>query len=132
VGEARAERLYPGRTLRAAGIVIAGSSDHPIGPLSPHLGIAAAIDRKAANGRVLNAAEALTTAEALAAYTEGGAFAMGHEQRRGRIAVGQYADIAVLDRDILTLPPEAIEPTRARLTLVGGETVFSEGTLPAK
>ena len=36
------------RTLRDAGIVVAGSSDHPIGPLSPHLGIAAAIDRKAA------------------------------------------------------------------------------------
>jgi predicted amidohydrolase YtcJ len=132
VGEARAERLYPGRTLRDAGIVVAGSSDHPIGPLSPHLGIAAAIDRKAANGRVLNAGESLTAAEALAAYTEGGAFAMGHEQRRGRIAVGQYADLAVLDRDILELPPEAIEPTRARLTVVGGETVFSDGTLAVK
>ena len=95
-------------------------------------GGAAAIDRKAANGRVLNAGESLTAAEALAAYTEGGAFAMGHEQRRGRIAVGQYADLAVLDRDVLALPPEAIEATRARLTLIGGETVFSDGTLAVK
>lgn len=132
VGEARAERLYPGRTLRDAGIAVAGSSDHPIGPLSPYLGIAAAMDRKASNGLVLNAGEALTATEALAAYTEGGAFAMGHEQSRGRIAVGQYADLAVLDRDILELPPEAIEQTRARLTLIGGETVFSDGTLTAK
>lgn len=132
VGEARAERLYPGRTLRDAAIVVAGSSDHPIGPLSPYLGIAAAMDRKASNGLVLNARESLTATEALAAYTEGGAFAMGHEQRRGRIAVGQYADLAVLDRDILELPPEAIEQARARLTLIGGETVFSDGTLTAK
>lgn len=87
------------------------------------------MDRKASNGLVLNAGEALTATEALAAYTEGGAFAMGHEQRRGRIAVGQHADLAVLDRDILELPPEAIEQTRARLTLIGGETVFSDGTL---
>lgn len=131
VGEPRAARLYPGRTLRDAGIVVAGSSDHPIGPLSPYLGIAAAIDRAAAGGLVLNAAEALTAAEALAAYTEGGAFAMGHERRRGRIAVGQYADLAVLDRDILDLPPRDIEPTRARVTLVGGEVAFSDGGLVA-
>lgn len=132
VGAARAERLYPGRTLLDTGIVVAGSSDHPIGPLSPYLGIAAAIDRKAANGLVLNATEALTAAEALAAYTEGGAWAMGHEAHRGRIKVGQYADLAVLDRDILELPPDGIEAARARLTLVGGEVVYSDGALAAK
>jgi predicted amidohydrolase YtcJ len=57
---------------------------------------------------------------------------MGHEQRRGRIAVGQFADLAVLDRDILGLAPEEIEVTRARLTFVGGEVVFSDGTLTVK
>jgi predicted amidohydrolase YtcJ len=57
---------------------------------------------------------------------------MGHEQRRGRIAVGQFADLAVLDRDILGLAPEEIETTRARLTFVGGEVVFSDGTLTVK
>lgn len=129
VGAARSQRLYPGRSLRDAGIVVAGSSDHPIGSLSPYLGIATAIDRMAANGLVLNAGEALMVEEALAAYTEGGAFAMGHERHRGRIAVGQYADLAVLDRDILTLPPPEIEGARARLTVVGGETLFSDGTL---
>jgi predicted amidohydrolase YtcJ len=132
VGGERAQRLYPGRTLLDAGITIAGSSDHPIGPLSPYLGIAAAIDRKAANGLVLNAGEALSVGEALVAYSEGGAFVMGHEQRRGRIAVGQFADLAVLDRDILGLAPEEIETTRARLTFVGGEVVFSDGTLTVK
>lgn len=132
VGDGRAELLYPGRTLRDAGIVIAGSSDHPIGGLSPYLGIAAAIDRKAANGQVLNAAEALTVHEALATYTAGGAFVMGHEERRGRLAVGQFADIAVLDRDILALPPRDIEATQARLTIVGGDVAFTDGTLTAK
>jgi len=132
VGGARAQQLYPGRTLQDAGIVIAGSSDHPIGPLSPYLGMAAAIDRRAASGLLLNAAEALTVDEALAAYTAGGAFAMGHDGWRGRIAAGQAADLAVLDRDILELPPPAIETTAARLTLIAGDVAFSDGTLAPK
>ena len=92
----------------------------------------ARLDGQRIDGLVLNAGEALSVGEALAAYSEGGAFAMGHEQRRGRIAVGQFADLAVLDRDILGLAPEEIETTRARLTFVDGEVVFSDGTLTAK
>lgn len=129
VGGGRAQRLYPGKTLCKAGVVIAGSSDHPIGALSPYLGIAGAMDRKAENGITLNAGEALSVQEALAAYTEGGAFAMGHERRRGRLAVAQFADLAVLDRDILASPPQAIETAKARLTLVQGELAYSDGAI---
>lgn len=129
IGPSRAQRLYPGKSLRNAGVVVAGSSDHPIGPLSPHLGIAAAVDRTAANGLVLNAGEALTVSDALAAYTEGGPHVMHHEGRRGQLVAGQFADLTVLDRDILTAPTADIAETRARLTIVGGEIAFSDGTL---
>lgn len=129
IGPSRAQRLYPGKSLRNAGVVVAGSSDHPIGPLSPHLGIAAAVDRTAANGLVLNTGEALSVSDALAAYTEGGPYVMRHEGRRGRLAAGQFADVAVLDRDILARPTADIAETRARLTIVGGEIAFSDGTL---
>ena len=129
VGPSRAQRLYPGSSLRKAGIVIAGSSDHPIGPLSPYLGIATAISRATSAGFVLNEAEALSPQEALETYTEGGAFAMGHESSRGRIAVGGLADLAVLDCDILCSAPRAIAGTKARLTFIQGEIVYSDGTL---
>jgi predicted amidohydrolase YtcJ len=114
--------------LREAGIVIAGSSDHPIGPLSPHLGIATAINRATSDGFVLNETEALTPRQALEAYTEGGAYAMGHEGR-GRIAIGALADLAILDRDVLESASGTIADTRARLTLVQGEIAYSDGTL---
>lgn len=129
VGPSRAQRLYPGSSLRKAGIVVAGSSDHPIGPLSPYLGIATAISRATSAGSVLNEAEALSAQEALETYTEGGAFAMGHENRRGRIAVGGLADLAVLDCDILESAPPAIAATKARLTFIEGEIAWSDGTL---
>jgi predicted amidohydrolase YtcJ len=129
VGPARAQQLYPGKSVRTAGIVIAASSDHPIGPLSPYPAIAAAIDRTTSTGLVLNADEGLSAREALAAYTEGGAFAMGHEHRRGRLEAGMLADIAVLDRDILAVEPADIAAARSRLTVVGGEIAHCDGTL---
>jgi len=129
VGEGRAQRLYPGRSVRQAGITIAGSSDHPIGPLSPYPAIAAAANRTTSTGLVLNAAESLSPREALAAYTEGGTLAMGHEERRGRLRAGMLADIAVLDRDILAGDAADIAATRSRLTVVGGNIAHSDGTL---
>jgi predicted amidohydrolase YtcJ len=129
VGPARAQRLYPGRSVYDAGIVIAGSSDHPIGPLSPYQGMAAAVDRTTSTGLVLNAAEALSPGEALDAYTRGGAYAMGHEDRRGRLAIGAWADLAVLDRDLLEAAPGTVAKTRSRLTLVQGKAAHSDRTL---
>ena len=67
--------------------------------------------------------------DALATYTEGGPFVMGHEGRRGSIEVGQFADLAVLDRDVFNIDSNAIAETRSRLTLVGGEIAYSDGTL---
>lgn len=129
VGPARAQRLYPGRSLLDAGIRIAGSSDHPIGPLSPFLAMSTAITRQSASGARFNLAEAVAIDEALAAYTQGSAYAMGHDRFRGQLEVGHAADIAVLDRDILTADPEGMAGTRSRLTLIDGQVAFSDGTL---
>jgi len=129
VGPERAQRLYPGRSVGQAGVTVAGSSDHPIGPLSPYPAIAAAISRTTSTGLLLNAAESLSPRDALAAYAEGGAFAMGHEHRRGRLQAGMLADVAILDRDILASDPVDLAGTRSRMTVVGGEIAYSDGTL---
>ncbi|MFT4118777.1 amidohydrolase [Bradyrhizobium sp.] len=128
IGPDRTSNLYPGRSALQADVSIAGSSDHPIGPLSPFIGIAAAVDRLTSTGLTINASEALTRPEALSLYTRGGAVAMGHETWRGSISAGQAADIAVLDRDIL-LESSDIARTTSRATWVGGKLVHSDGTL---
>jgi predicted amidohydrolase YtcJ len=106
-----------------------GGGGSPIGPLSPYLGIAAAINRATSAGLVLNQAEALSSQEALEAYTCGAAYAMGHEGWRGRLAIGALADLAVLDRDILQCVPKDIADIKSRVTLVQGEIAYSDGTL---
>jgi hypothetical protein len=50
------------------------------------------------------------------------------EDDLGSIEVGQRADLAVLDRDVFSVPDEDLKRTRSVLTLVGGRTVHDAQT----
>lgn len=129
LGPRRANRLYPARSVLAAGATIAGSSDMPIGPLSPFIGMAAATDRRTASGACLGADERLTPLQALSIYATGGATAMGHEVHRGAIREGMAADLVVLDsdQDIFSRDTTVPENLRVRLTMVGGVVAYGGG-----
>ena len=72
--------------------------------------------------------------EALWLYTVGGAYFSGEDALKGRLAPGQYADLAVLDRDPLRVPDDEVAATRAVLTIVGGTVTHAsdpfEGMAP--
>ncbi|HET9943312.1 MAG TPA: amidohydrolase family protein, partial [Terriglobia bacterium] len=51
------------------------------------------------------------------------------EDDLGSIEVGNHADLAVLDRDFLTVPEDEIKRTRSVLTLVGGKVVHNDGVM---
>lgn len=72
--------------------------------------------------------EALTREQALTAYTAGGAYAEGEEHRKGRLAPGFAADLAVLSQDVLTIPPPQLPATTSVLTMVDGEVIFADAT----
>jgi predicted amidohydrolase YtcJ len=63
------------------------------------------------------------------AYTAGAACAEGQEQRKGRIAVGFAADLAMLFQDVLTVPAAQLPATTSLLTLVDGEVIFEDALL---
>ncbi|WP_438030102.1 amidohydrolase [Sorangium sp. So ce233] len=74
--------------------------------------------------------EALTLEEAVMAYTRGAAYAELEEHRKGTLAPGHLADLAVLSQDIFSVdPPEAMVATTSELTIVGGEIVWDSGAL---
>ena len=54
----------------------------------------------------------------------GGAYFSFDEDRRGSLEAGKLADIAVLSKDVTTVPDEEISTVESVLTLVGGEIVF--------
>jgi predicted amidohydrolase YtcJ len=108
------------------GLVVTGSSDSPVEPVSPFRGIWAAMARTDASGFPeggLTPSERLTLEEALRLFTVGPAAAAG-ERWRGRLLPGCLADLAVCDRDILSADPEEIRETRASALFVGGRRVL--------
>jgi predicted amidohydrolase YtcJ len=74
--------------------------------------------------------EAITVEEAILAYTRGSAYAELEEHRKGTLAPGKLADLAVLSQDPFTLPdPGLIAATSSVLTMVDGRVVFDAGVL---
>jgi predicted amidohydrolase YtcJ len=65
--------------------------------------------------------------EALAWMTRRASWFTGDGERKGRIRVGQLADLAILDQDFLSVPEEQIPATQSLLTVVGGKIVHAAG-----
>jgi predicted amidohydrolase YtcJ len=63
-------------------------------------------------------------AEALAAWTFGGAYAEHAEDRKGTLASGMLADIAVLDRDVSAASGSELSDLKVTATIVGGQVVY--------
>jgi predicted amidohydrolase YtcJ len=122
---------YAWRSILTSGAALAFGSDCPVETLDVLQGIYAAVTRRRANDQPRGGwypEQCLTLEEALQAYTLGAAYAAGREHELGSLAPGKLADITLLDRDILSLPPEALLQTSVRATIVGGNIVFdSEG-----
>lgn len=114
----RTDRSFPLRSLVAAGATLALGSDAPVAPLDPWTAMSAATARARQDGRgPWHAEQALTRQEALTASTRG----------RGRLRVGDPADIAVLDGDPLTVSDAEFAAMPVAATLVAGR--FTHGGL---
>lgn len=86
--------LYRLASLRAAGVTLAAGSDAPFGSADPWAALAAAISRRTRDGQIIGADEALTPEQALSLYLA----APDDLTRERRIAVGEAADLCLLDR----------------------------------
>jgi predicted amidohydrolase YtcJ len=118
-------RCYPLRAMLDAGLTVALSSDAPVVENdNPLAGIAAAITRRDREGHVIAPEQALTAAEALDAYTRGGAVAAGVADTLGAIAPGMWADLAVLAGHPLTTPADELSSLSVDMTMLAGRLVY--------
>jgi predicted amidohydrolase YtcJ len=118
VGTERARWVYPFKTLLKSGVVVASGSDCPVEPISPILGVWAAVARKSF------VEESLTVEEALKTYTLNAAYASFSEKETGTIEPGKRADLTMLSEDIFKVPPNKIRDVRVEMTIVGGKVVY--------
>jgi predicted amidohydrolase YtcJ len=61
---------------------------------------------------------------AIKAHTYDAAYAGFEEKNTGSIAAGKLADLVVLSRNLLEIPPKDILNTEVQLTVVGGKVVY--------
>ena len=110
--------LYRLQTLADAGLPLAGGSDAPYGSADPWRAMAAAVSRRTANGAVIGEAEALRPEDALELYL---ADPMDLRRQR-RLAVGEPADLCLLDRP-WAQARERLSSEDVAATLIAGELV---------
>jgi len=111
--------------LARAGAPLAMGSDWPVSSPDPMAALEVAVTRREPGSALppLLPEQSLDLRTALSAYTRGSA-RVNHLDDGGRVAVGALADLVVLDRDVMTVPPDEISGTRVDLTLVDGRPVF--------
>jgi len=123
-GPDRAAGMFAARSFLRLGVPIALSTDCPVTFPDPLPGVYTAVTRQTMDGSIVGPGERLTVAQALQAYTMGGAYASGEESRKGSIEPGKLADLVVLSGHPLAARPEELREMKAVLTVVGGEVVF--------
>lgn len=116
--------LYPFKSLLDSGLTIAGSSDSPIVPNNPLIGIYAAVTRRAETGQPVLRSEAVTVHQALEMYTRNAAYASFEESIKGSLAPGKLADIVMLNGNPLQIPLEGLKDISVEMTLIGGKLVW--------
>ena len=132
IGEARLAGTYAFRSLMATGATVTFGSDWPVAPLDPFIGIYAAVTRRTIDGATPGGwlpDQKISVEQAMIAYTRNNAFAGFMDDRSGVIAPGYYADIALLDANLLTMDPLRIPDVKVLRTFVGGRQ--RAGTEPA-
>jgi len=109
-----------------------GTDAHRVMDFNPFVAIEWLIGGKSIDGRPgRENQQLLTPHEAINLYTQGSAHFLPDSTLRGELAVGKYADLAILDQNLLTIPIHQIHQTQAELTMVGGRVVFASGEFAA-
>ena len=126
LGPTRAHTAYAWHSFLAHGVTLAFGTDYPVESIDPFRGLYAATTRQNEAGtQTFEPQERITIEQAIYAYTQASAFAEFREERLGRLEPGFLADLVVLDRNPLLVPPRELLHTRVLRTVVNGQTVYT-------
>ncbi len=127
LGKDRSATTYAFRTLLNDRATLAFGSDWDVAPLSPILGIAAAVTRRTIDGKQPKGwvpEQKIEPEEALRAYTVSAAYAGFEDKEKGSLEVGKLGDFVVLSENLFFIEPEEIDKIEVDVTVVGGRVVY--------
>jgi len=133
-GPERCLKLKPYKTFLDRGMIWAATSDFWVVPYPSRYGIWAQIAREPLLGvygsHPFGTEESVDVHNALRAYTIWSARQLFLEDKIGSIEVGKYADIAIWDKDMYTIPTPEIKDLKCQMTLLEGKIVFQAEETP--
>lgn len=121
IGPERYARAWAWRRIMAAGGRVTFGSDWPVATLAPAAGLWLAATRVTLPG---GTPQAMPMAEVIRAYTSQAAYASFEDARKGTLAPGMLADIAVLATDVFAQPPAAPDDITVQATVFDGRVVY--------
>lgn len=123
LGEERTRYAYAMRSFAERGIVAAASSDAPVVPVDPLLGVQTMVSRTDRLGNAIWPEESVSVEEALRAYTSAAAFATFSETRKGSLRGGFLGDMTIFGSDLRDIAPNELAWQTIDYTITGGEVV---------
>jgi predicted amidohydrolase YtcJ len=136
-GEYFVERYGPGaaeatppvkRIIESGAKISAGTDATRVASYNPWVALAWLVTGKTVGGtQIYPRQNCLDRETALRMWTENVTWFSNEEGKKGRIEVGQLADLTVPDRDYFACGDDEIADTVSELTLVGGKVVYGGG-----
>ena len=130
VGHDRYPYLETAGKFQQAGARIVFGSDWPVDALNEWFALQVAVTRANPNdaehypGR-LGDDPGLTVPQAIRAFTYNAAYSLGREKEIGSVEAGKWADLIVLDRNLLKIPATEIRNVKVLSTVLGGREVYA-------
>lgn len=128
-GQPQAEATPPIARMLAAGVAVgAGTDATRVASYNPWVSLAWLVTGKTVGGTQLYPpANRLNREQALRLWTEANTWFSNEQGKKGRIAVGELADLAVLSADYFKVAESDIPHLASVLTLLGGKVVYGKG-----
>jgi len=124
-GPDRASNAMAARTMLDEGIPFTFSHDAPVTPVPSVLALVdAGVNRTSASGTVVGPNQKVTPYQALKAVTANAAWQIKEEKTKGTLEPGKLADLVVLDRNPLEVPPATIKDIAVVETIKEGKSVY--------
>lgn len=127
LGNDRMKGAYAYKTLLKQNGILALGTDFPVEEINPFKTFYAAVTRKYYNGKTIPGfeAEILSRQEALLGMTKWAAIAAFMDAKTGSIEKGKFADLIILDHDIMMVSDAEILSTLVIQTYIKGKRVHS-------
>jgi len=128
-GAAAAAHTPPVKRMLEAGVAVgAGTDATRVASYNPWVALYWLATGRTLGGLQLYGDEnTLSREQALQLWTVGSAWFSHEDAKKGRLAVGRYADFSLLSADYFSVADEAIQDITSVLTVVGGRIVHGSG-----